>query len=330
MKRTIAPPVSLSNWAIIPSIDFISILVPADEIERAALLPGYITKRVIVPRVPRDIVLTLHDPKALELQALINAWPKAEIREIEFTVDFEHRDNVRASKHNEDLFRWFSDCLVPAFPDARQRYFKGPVVEQGKYRRLGGTYSFMPKNGTTSTTTRIWRNRSQYNKNRLYIKCDDTRKRIPQWVRLEATFNRGGCQEQGVQHLWQLVPFAAKSRRNLSPFFNIASGIKPRLRRVDRFTKGTARHLAAVKANKVAVAKATRGWARRGAMWAAEHGLKTTPHREANARIGKALDRLRIELSTLKLPNFSPDVTPDYEQKPVKNQCLEGRSDSSL
>lgn len=322
MTRTIAPPVPLSNWNIIPSIDFISILVPPDEIERALLLPESISKRVKVPRVSRNIVLTLHDPEASELQALINAWPNAEIHKLEFTLDFHQVCDPGSAVLNRDLFHWLSDCLVPAYPNSNQLHFKENPYPQRRLLCKEGKYVKMEKPDASSETTRKWENGDQYIKNRLYIKEDKWKGQVTEWVRLEATLNRGGCQEKGIQLIWQLVPFAADTRRNLAPYFNIASGIKTPLRRVDRLTEGTVRHLATLKANEEAVDAAARGWATRGAMWAAEQGLKTTPHREANARIGKALDRLKIKLSPLKLPNYSPLVCYEYGQKPVKNQRL--------
>lgn len=298
---SIALPVSLADWIVTPSIDFIK-LTSASLADLEALQLALGTPTAAFVRASRNSaernIITLHDPSPAQLQSIINHAPRMLIYAMEFTLDFRPKGAPAGLDELAPVFRWFADCLRPSddVPGARRKNY----IQSGR-----GNYVDAPSGPGNSLTTYLWRNGLERVKQRLYMKVEDQKKPVQfPSVRLEVTLGMTACWHVGLEYAFHLADFSRNVRRVLSPHFNIAAGIKPRSKR-SRAAAGTRRHAKADAYNHREAERAVRVWRKKGAMGAFRLAIETIPNKEAHKRIGDALDRLRGQLAPLKLPEFS-------------------------
>ena len=256
-------------------------------------------------RGPKDDWLTIHDPFLQDLQFLIDDQPNTEILSLEIALDFTLKDGSNDPVRLVELHSWLKVCLYP------QRHTR----MQGGYRKY---YDASDKSikldaikTRSSNRTVYWQNSSHYDQVRLYIKTLDNGKSIGRHsVRLEITLSRGGCQRAKVQRVGLFPIFAKNMRRYLSPFLNVAKGIKPEVKRI-RSKNPVKLDIAASKAVKEQ-ARAERNWKCYGAAWAANHDYRIIPDTDTNRLIGSGLKGLQDSLRKLKLTRKVVEY-PDYE-----------------
>lgn len=221
-----------------------------------------------------------------------------QIYEVEFTLDFRPKGAPAGLDELAPVFRWFADCLRPSkdVPGARRKNY----VEDAQ-----GRYVDAPPGASESLTTYLWRNKLERVKQRLYMKVKDNGMPVAfPSVRLEATLSMTACWLVGLNYAFHLAEFSRRARRVLSPHFQITAGIKPGLKR-SRAAVGTRLRDKTEASNRTQAERIEKLWRGRGAMGAFRLGLKTIPDKQANKRIGDALDRLRDHLAPLKLPEIS-------------------------
>lgn len=303
----IAEPVALDTWTVSPSIDFITIQVD-EERSMASLRLVHrrpeIANKIEFPKRRNVRIFTIHDPSIDDLQTLLDLYPSGEIQDIEFTLDFRPKGGPASDDELIPALKWLNHSLFPNLPNARRLC----------YDEVKKRYVHEQTDSWGNNLTRRWEDRRQYVKYRLYIKKHDKRTEVQQpSVRLEVTFNRGGCQDHGIQWMWQLVDFAGRARTTLAPYFFIGAGIKPVLTRLDRYAKNSEKRALAALQNSEEKQRVDAAWKRFGAMWAIRNAYKVHPDLDTNRRIGKALDRLQSMLERLKLTNFSPVFSDLYQ-----------------
>ncbi len=289
-------PIVYSEWKATAVIDFITITRPSVKLRdvHELSLRGHGT--IKCGRKWGQVSLTVHDPDREALQALIDLFPGAEIWDLEVSVDFRLRDGSGALAKLRQAHTWLKASLFPQnHPQmAGVSHRKAYEPSTRKVRRIG----LKP---TTGSHTVYWENRTAFEQVRLYVKTKD--KHISPVIpstRIEATLNRGGCQQAGVPRLESLPDFASRLRRYISPFFEVTKGIKPKITRTRSTSPGRlskAAHDAKKEQDRI-----KRSWSRFGAAWAAKHGYKTVPDTQANRMIGGALNALRRDLIKLRLP----------------------------
>jgi hypothetical protein len=304
--QQIALPVSLDGWTLTSSIDFVTITKPFRpdlyQLKKALLDPSLTDRtNVKVPpekRGERD-VLTIHDPTLGQLQRLIDIDPAARIYEIEFSIDFRPGGPDPASDDElVPVFRWLADAIRPAELKATRRHWDDSVGRKGDYVPTSGGPSI-------SVSTHLWRDRLERIKQRLYLKTLDQGRPVERpSVRLEATLSMTACSDVNLAAAWQLATFGPDLRRTLAPCFQVAAGIKPKLKRV-RHVEGTTIAQKTEAANAKEVLKVEQAWMRQGAMWAVMNGYAIVPDKVVHKRIGDALRRLGEHLARLKLPENS-------------------------
>jgi hypothetical protein len=287
-------------------IDFIKLRLPASirSIADAARLTENIDGRINAPDRWRDVRedhFTIHDPAHADLQFLIDEHHEAEILALEVAVDFKLKDKSNDPAHLAELHAWLKTHLFP------QRHVSMSRNGRRKYYdEVDGAIKRDALKTRSTDKSVYWANKSGYEQVRLYIKIKDNEQPIdPHCVRIEATLDRGGCQLAGVHRVGLLPIFADNMRRYLSPFFNVAAGIKPKIKRTR--SKDPARVLDAVKAADRERAKAERNWGQYGSAWAAKHGYRIVPDTETNGLIGLALKDLRDDLMGLTAPRKVAD-----------------------
>jgi hypothetical protein len=295
-------PFSFSDFNAVAHIDYITLARPPgfNSWHKKALREAHEQGRVEFPSTGQNSRVTIHDPSKKDLQRLLDAYWAVEIAELEISIDFKPRTSERNQPKLTWLHHVLTTCLYPEAPgDAT------PSM-QGKWKRKYydlQTRQYKPDNLATKAGNRTvkWEKRRGGEQIRLYIK--GVKEGWPvenQFVRLEATLNRKGCQTALVHRLALLLAFMAQSRQYLSPLFQVADGIKPTIKRV-RSNNPSAVEAAALEA-KVTRVKDDKAWERYGAAWAVKHKRKLSPHTQANRVIGEALKGLREQLMTLELP----------------------------
>jgi len=305
---SIALPVSLNDWIVTPSIDFIKLTSPCREDLKALRLalgrPATVFVHAARDSADRNTI-TLQTPSTAQLQAVIDHAPRMQIYEVEFTLDFRPKGDPAGLDELAPVFRWFADCLRPSkdVPGARRKNY----VEDAQ-----GRYVDAPPGASESLTTYLWRNKLERVTHRLYMKFKDNKAPVPfPSVRLEAKLSMSACWLVGLDYAFHLADFSQRARRVLSPHFQIAAGIKPGSVR-SRAAVGTRLRAEADASNSKKAMRVEKFWRKKGAMGAFRLGLKTIPDKEANKRIGDALDRLHAQLAPLRLPKISrADATVD-------------------
>ncbi|MEO5655849.1 MAG: hypothetical protein ABIR00_07695 [Nitrosospira sp.] len=296
-------------------IDFITLAFPASIENEADVLRfgngvktfGGSIKSPKKPRWPEDDWVSIHDPSLQTLQFLLDEYSdtRTKILKLEVAIDFHLKDGSNDYMRLEELHSWLKVCL---FPQRHELMRKG-------YRKFYEKSSNKIKRDTLETRsskeTVYWTDIYNREQVRLYIKTIDGKKPIERHcVRLEITLFAGGCQRAKLFWIGNLPRFFKDMRSYLSPFFNVAKGIKPELPRVR--SKNPKK---AFKAASEAAKEKTRveqRWNRYGAAWAAKHRYKTVPDAETNRFIGRGLGRLQDRLKSLKLTQKVPE-DPDYE-----------------
>lgn len=297
-------PIKYQDWKASASIDFITITLP-----KKMRSPAYLSRfsfrgkgNVEYPsKLGRSHPygcdwLSIHNPDREALQFLIDEFPNAEILKLEFSVDFRPRSGATTMAELEEAKAWLAHALYPAkhprMADMTRR--KAYHFKDSKIASIG-----LGKAAGISTV--YWDTWTAHEHVRLYVKTKD--KHIAPFspsVRLEATFDRGGCQQAGIARLKDFPSFAECSRKYLSPFFELATGIKPKIKRarVKTPSKGASLALANLRERE----RVERAWKKYGATWAVKRRYKVIPDKDGNRLVGTALNELRRMLKKLKLP----------------------------
>lgn len=297
--------IAYSEWKAAAKIDFITIEFPKAELksirDAVKLLwngGGTIqcAKRFGLWNGHGCDWLTVHDPDREALQFLVDTFPRTQVLDLEIAVDLRPRDGSRSIAKLTQAHAWLMASLFPqkhkemAGVSHRKRF----DAADGKVKRIG----LKTKAGRETV---YWQNRTGFEQVRLYVKTKDKHiTPVTPATRIEITLNRGGCHKAGVTRLESLPAFAPNVRRYVSPFFEIAKGIQPKVQRVrssNPLKMSQAADNAKNEQNRV-----ERNWKLYGASWAALHDYKAIPDREANRLIGGALNELRRDLMKLKLP----------------------------
>jgi hypothetical protein len=302
-------------------IDFITLRLPASIRSEAdaARFTEKIQGRINAPhrwRDERDNRFTIHDPTRTDLQFIINEYHEAKILALEIALDFTLKDGSNHPVRLAKLHAWLKTHLFPQRHDRMKQ--KG---RRKYYDKVDGKIRSDALKTRSSDTTVYWANTSGYEQVRLYIKTLDDGEPIDQHcVRIEATLDLGGCQRAGVHRVGLLPRFVDNMRRYLSPFFNVAAGIKPKIKRTR--TRNPARAKDALKAADKERARVDRNWRNYGAAWAAKHGYSIVPDTETNGLIGLALKELREVLMGLTLPPKVADWPAWEEEQFLMYQIL--------
>jgi hypothetical protein len=282
-------------------IDFITLRLPASIRNEADALrfSGHISGRITAPKAwwgRKDDCLTIHDPTRADLQFLIDEHHDTEILALEVAVDFFLKDGCNDPARLRALHAWLKTRLFP------QRHDRMKGNDRRKYYdEADGTIKDDTLKTRSGDTTLYWPNTSGYEQVRLYIKTTDDKRPIDRHcVRIEATLHRGGCQYADVHRVGLLPHFADNLRRYLSPFFNIAAGIKPKIKRTR--TKDPAKAREAARIVDKERARAGRNWTTYGAAWAAKYGYRIIQDTKTNRLVGVALKGLRDSLTGLSVP----------------------------
>src|SRR5439155_19365185 len=124
----------------------------------------------------------------------------------------------------------------------------------------------------------------------LYVKERDHERPVPERVRLEIRFNRGGCQDIDVRRIARLPWLFGNMREVLGAAFTVAKGVKfdPRVtksRRRDRVAKID-------RLNERERRRRVRGFSNYGTAWCAKHGVRPAPDAAITRAVGVALQTL--------------------------------------
>ncbi|SDC80516.1 hypothetical protein SAMN05428966_102375 [Massilia sp. PDC64] len=313
VPHEIALPVHLDTWTVSASIDFLSLTNLTNDQRHA--LKQVLEVRDTCVKLAQDggrNVITVHDPTLAQLQQIIDTYPNASIYAIEFSVDLRPSGETDLSEL-APVYKWFADALYPVVPKAKR--YMCDLTAPGPKK----PYIKAPDGPCDTITTIVWRDVPERVKQKLYIKDRDGNRVFERpCVRLEATLSMGGCSDVGLAKAWQLATFGDHLRRVLSPCFQIADGIKPKLKRA-RHKPGSDTDKKTRAYNERQLSKTRAGWDKGGAMWAAKRAYAVHPHHEARRRIGDALHRLGKQLTKLKLSENSREV---MEHVSAENRML--------
>lgn len=312
LAREIALPVSLAEWTVTASIDYLTLTNLSNDRRRTlrSALAAHDARVKLAQDGGREVI-TVHDPGLTQLQQIIDIYPNASIYAAEFSVDLRPVGKTDISELTP-VFKWFADVLYPALPRAKRYMYQQHANGKGRYVKV-------PDEPCDRITTIIWRDTLERVKQRLYIKQHDGNGPFDRpCVRLETTLSMAGCSDVGLAKAWQLATFGGELRRVLSPCFQIADAIKPSLKRA-RHKPGSNIGNKTIAHNERELVKTLTGWRKGGAMWAANRGYQVSPHREANRRIGDALHRLGKQLTKLKPPENSRET---FELVAPENRML--------
>lgn len=279
-------------------IDFIKTVVPSvllTEPKLAMELQKAIQGRIEVPKRHSDNWITIHDPSIADLQWMLDHVPEAPVLAIEIAVDWQLADGRNDPDQLMVLHSWFNHCLFP------QRHAELHQAKRHRYSHQSDKYERDNLETLGGDTTFQWRDNKQKMRVRLYRKSLDNKKPLTgqHSVRLEATLERGACQEFDLHRIAELPQFADRMRRELSDCFFVAEGIKPKIRQSRAKTPAKAQK--ALREAEAEQRRVEREWERYGAQWAAKHGYEAQPDTEATRAIGVALKRLREKMLPLKL-----------------------------
>lgn len=298
-------PIIFSEWRATAIVDYITIRFPVSKLKTPKDVSSLswrgqgtvqCSKRLGLYHGHGCDWLTVHDPDREALQFLIDTFPTTEVIGLEVSVDLRPRSAKTSIAKLTQAHGWLTSALFPqhhpqmAGTTTRKRF----DAADGKIKPI----ALKPSPGRTTV---YWENHTAYEEVKLYVKKKDKHiKSVIPSTRVEITLNRGGCQMAGVTKLASLPAFAPLLRCYLSPFFDVVSGILPKIRRVR--SKNPAKVMKAEHDAKKERERVERNWGKYGAQWAAKHNHKVIPDREANRMIGGALNDLRRDLKKLKLP----------------------------
>lgn len=312
-------------------IDFLKIRLPSSIRNERDVhdFSKHITGRINCARKwtgESDNWITIHDASVGDLEFLLTRYPDTEILSLEIAVDFFLRDGSNDQARLVSLYADLRHCLFPqkahALKGARRKHYdeQSRQIERDALRTQAGAGSI------------YWTDAAGAVQTRMYWKTIDNKQSVAQQsVRIESTFSRAGCQNEGLFAVADLPEFFSTLRKRCAPMMHVAEGIKPATQRC-RATAPEAiakhQHEAEKEQRKVA-----RAWGRYGSAWAAKHGYSVIPDTVMNRAIGDALNNLQRSLSGL------PSVTkkrehPGYDvlENPVntgdrglcEQGCIEG------
>lgn len=281
-------------------IDFITIPLYALKTEEdVKRFQREISGRIAHPSVLRDDMsdfLTIHDPTVKDLQYLLDEFHDVELRALEIAVDFMLKDGSNSIDRLNKLHEHFKKCMFPQRHDKMKNLKKRKFYDRVTEKVIPDSLS-----GASSHTTNYWSNSFGTEQVRMYVKTLDNGKPVKQYsVRIEVTLYRGGCQNIYIHRVGLLPSFIPSIRQYLSPYFTVAKGIKPKIKR-SRSTDPQRVMKATRKADKES-ARVGRNWERYGALWAAKYDYKVVPDTAVTRPIGVALKMLRETLKPLHLP----------------------------
>lgn len=233
--------------------------------------------------------ITIHDATAGDLDFLVTHHPDVEVLGIEVAVDFFLRDGSSDKARLIGLYADLRHCLFPqkadALKDARRKHYdeQSRKIERDALRTRAGVGSI------------YWAAATGYVQTRLYWKAIDNKQSVAQQsVRVEATFQRGGCQDAHLYTVADLPTFFGTLRKRCAPMMHVAEGIKPATARCRANTpEAVAKHHHEADKEQRRVARA---WTRYGSAWAAKHGYSVIPDTAMNRAIGDALNNLQRSL----------------------------------
>lgn len=249
-------------------------------------------------RGPQDDHFTIHDPFLRDLQFLIDKHPNTEILSLEIAVDFTLKDGSNDPVRLAALHRWLKINLFPQRHKGMRAGYRKYYEEKSNTRKLDTLKT------SSSDKTIYWADSGGCEQVRLYIKTIDNKKpKELHSVRLEVTLLRGGCQRAKLFWMGTLPRFIGNMRRYLSPFLNVAKGIKPQVKRVR--SKKPIKALKAASAAAKEQSRIDRHWKSCGAAWAAKHRYKIIPDAETNRLIGRAIGGVAGEFGKAKIDRKS-------------------------
>lgn len=312
-STTASAPCPLAAFQSKAILDFITLRAPNSLMTESAArtFKRAIKGRIQTPKKKHAGWVTIHDPQRADLQYLLDNYPEVEILALEVAVDLFLKDGTNNAARLGAAHRYLA---VNLFPQAHQKLAKG--TKRKIYTDDGKIRVDTMKTGSGGMSV-YWANAKGFEQIRLYIKTLDNKLPLARHsTRLEITLNRGGCQDAGINRVCLLPGFAKTVRRYLSPFFKVAAGIKPRIRRT-RTTNTEKAKKAAYEADK-SYQSVKRAYEKFGAASAAKNGKKIAPDRLASATIGGALKGLREQLIGLKLPENSAALLERWgENSPI-------------
>jgi hypothetical protein len=175
-----------------------------------------------------DIRITIHDPSVEGIQFLINEYPETKVFGLEIALDFVLKDGTNDFSRLLELHSWLKISLFPQRHERMRRGYRKFYEESNNSIRRDTLET------RSSDKTIYWTDSSGCEQVRLYIKTKtiEDGKPIPitrHSVRLEITLFGGGCQRAKVHQIGLIPDFSIRMRRYLSPFLNVAKGIKPQI-----------------------------------------------------------------------------------------------------
>jgi hypothetical protein len=280
-------------------IDRIDFRVP-DENRKPRLVAKHqehLTGKLVLPKgkQPSDARgrgLAIHDPTLADLQYLTNHFHDAAMLRFELAVD------AHLPKGSNELWRLailkaqLRHCLFPqshmSMACANRKYFN---LECRLFKRDGlGTAV------NDNMAQIIWESPDVENKLGLYIKeVDQGAAVMHPHVRIEARLFGNGLGELGFQRLGMLAAVAPRLRTLCVDMFYVADGFKNNA--------------------EVAIGRGVvkNPWEKWGAQWKVKQPKALLrPDRDANERIGLALNNLRTELLKLEPPVSVADHYSDW------------------
>ena len=239
-----------------------------------------------------DNWITIHDASVGDLEFLLTHHPDAEILALEIAVDFFLRDGSSDQARLVSLYADLRHCLFPqkadALKNARRKYYdeQSSQIERDALRTQAGAGSIYWTDAAGAVQTRMY-----------WKKYDNKQAVAQQSVRIESTFSRAGCQNEGLFAVADLPAFFSTLRKRCAPMMHVAEGIKPVPSRCQATTpEAIAKHQHESEKEQRKVARA---WARYGSAWAAKHGYGVISDTVMNRVIGDALNNLQRSLSGL-------------------------------
>lgn len=290
-------------------IDFITMALPSSIQSEADAY--HFTKRIENPDSIKTSKkwgydwLTIHDPTLPDLQFLLDEHPNTAVSSIEIAVDFCLKDGSNDPVRLRELHSWLKVSLFP------QRHKLMRMGRRKFYDQSNNSIKRDMLKTRSGDESVYWADLSYREQVRLYIKTIDDEKPIERHcVRLEVTLFCGGCHRAQLFWVGNLPRFIAGMRPYLSPFLNVAKGIKPSIKRTR--SKDPAKALKATYSATKEKARVERWWKQCGSAWAAKHNYKVIADADTNRLIGGGLKNLQDRLRQLKLTRKVAD-DPDYE-----------------